>query len=540
MPNNVNVRLAWVKDWTLLGCVILLILGILFRFGNLNQVYWHDEAYTSLRMSGYDAVEVNDALYNSRLSTLDDLMRYQWPTPERQLIDTVRSLASEDPQHPPLYYILVRQWVTVFGQSIWITRSFSALVSLLTFPAIYWLYQELFIFSDRRQSVSKFQRKLTGGIAMMLVATSPFHILYAQEARQYALWTVLILALSALLLRAMRRHTLLSWGLYTALLALSLYTHPFSGFVALGHGAYILTIERCRPTRRVIAYSLCMTVGCLCFAPWLSIFINKLGETGTSWTAQPIPLLILLKIWGLHLVRSFILTKGDFGFDTWQVYVTLPLALLLVGYSLYFMCRQTPIRFWLFVLIFIGASCLPLVGPDLILGGQRSTAGRYLIPSVLGLQMAIAFLLAMKIRHANLLKRQVWKEITTAVLILGVMAGFEILHAETSWIKGINHYLPSLARVVNESPNPLVVCASGGINFGSIFALGYRLEPDVQFLLVDGRQGQDNLTPPQLPKGLNDVFLLNPSDAFRKNIERQEKTKANLVFNDFHLYLWKL
>ena len=36
--------------------VVLLVLGIFFRFVNIDRkIYWHDEAYTSLRVAGYIA-----------------------------------------------------------------------------------------------------------------------------------------------------------------------------------------------------------------------------------------------------------------------------------------------------------------------------------------------------------------------------------------------------------------------------------------------------------------------------------------------------
>lgn len=80
-----------------------------------------------------------------------------------------------------MYFVMVKQWVQWFGNSITITRSFSALVSLLAFPLIYLLCQELF------------NSSVIGWIAVSLLAVSPLHILYAQEARSYSLWTVTIL-----------------------------------------------------------------------------------------------------------------------------------------------------------------------------------------------------------------------------------------------------------------------------------------------------------------------------------------------------------
>lgn len=491
-------------------------------------------------MSGYDAVQVNANLFDGSLTTVDDLMYYQWPTPERTLADSIRSLAIEDSQHPPLYYILVRQWVAMFGNTVWIARSLSGLISLLIFPAIYWLYHELFLFADIKQQFTPFQRRLTGAVAMMVVAVSPFHILYAQEAREYVLWSVLTLAMSALLLRMLRRSTLLNWGLYACLLGASLNTHPFTVLVVFAHSIYVLMVERFRPTRRLLSYLLFVLGGFLWFVPWLFIIISKAGTAGASWTAQPIPLPVLLKVWGLNLLRCFILTEGDFGFDTWQVYLTLPLALLLVVYAMYFLGRHTPFRFWLFILLLMLSSFLPLALMDIMLGGQRSTPARYLVPSVLGMQMAIATLLSMYIRCANLFKRQFWLGTTTVVLMIGILSGFDILKAESSWIKVFNYNLPSLARVVDESPKPLVISSSEGINFGSIFALSHLIDPKVRFLLLDSQQMPDDLAAPQIPEGFKDVFLFNPSEKFRQKIELQENTEAELVFNDFHLFLWKL
>ncbi|MEO0457039.1 MAG: glycosyltransferase family 39 protein [Cyanobacteria bacterium P01_A01_bin.114] len=516
MPTHPKSRLSWTKNSILIACIFLVTLGVGFRFGNLNQVYWHDEIYTSLRMSGYDTVHINATLFDGRLITVDDLMYYQWPTPERTLADTLQSLAIEDSQHPPLYYILVRQWVALFGNTIWLARSLSALVSLLIFPAIYWLYQELFLFSDTPKRVTLLQRRLTSYVAIMLVAVSPFHILYAQEAREYVLWTVLSLVVSALLLRALRRGSFLDWALYACLLATSLNTHPFTVFVVLGHGVYVLVVEKFRPTRQFLSYLLSVAGGFLLFVPWLFVIISKAGTAGASWTAQPIPWLVLLKVWGLNLARCFILTEGDFGFDTWQVYLTLPLALLLVGYAIYFMGRHTPFRFWLFILLLMASTFLPLAMMDLILGGQRSTPARYLIPSVLGVQMAIATLLSMQLsiqaNQANWLKRQFWIGATTVVLMLGITSGFKILKTESSWIKVLNYNLPSVARVVDASPKPLVISSSEGINFGSIFALSHRLDPKVRFLLLDSQQMPDSLDSPQIPPGFEDVFLFNPSE----------------------------
>jgi uncharacterized membrane protein len=105
-------------------------------------------------------------------------------------LDTVKGLATEEPQLSPLYFILARFWVQSFCPQVAAVRSLSAWISLLVFPRVYWLCWELF----RSASV--------GWMAVTIVAVGPFHVLYGQEARPYMMFAVLVLLSNAILLRA--------------------------------------------------------------------------------------------------------------------------------------------------------------------------------------------------------------------------------------------------------------------------------------------------------------------------------------------------
>lgn len=231
-----------------------------------------------------------------------------------------------------------------------------------------------------------FNSSLVGWIAIALIAISPFHVLYAQEAREYSLWTVAILLCSWLLLRAIRltktTNSKTSWGFYTVTLALGLYTFPLTTLVGIGHGIYVVVTEGFRLTKILMAYLLASLVAFLSFTAWLAFAHTSASRAGMSWTEIPIPLFTLLQIWGLHLERAFVLTVGDFGFDNILTYLTLPVLLILIIYSVYFVCNRTTRKVWLFVLTLMGSSSLGLALPDLIFGGQRSTPSRYLIPFI--------------------------------------------------------------------------------------------------------------------------------------------------------------
>jgi uncharacterized membrane protein len=118
--------------------IIILVVGVFFRFVNLDhKVYGFDETFTLLRISGYTESEVVSQVCNGQEIGVEDLQKYQRIALEKSLTDTVKSLAVEDSQHPPLYYLMVRLWVQKFGSSVAAIRSLSALMSLIAFPCLY-------------------------------------------------------------------------------------------------------------------------------------------------------------------------------------------------------------------------------------------------------------------------------------------------------------------------------------------------------------------------------------------------------------------
>ncbi|MEO8893130.1 MAG: hypothetical protein ABI417_16695, partial [Coleofasciculaceae cyanobacterium] len=132
-------------SWLRFLIIALLVLGLFFRLGNLDRkVYWFDETYTSLRTAGFTEAELVQNLSNAGIIDRETLQTYQRPSSEKTVIDTLKSLALEDPQHPPFYYLLARFWMQIFGSSVTAMRSLPALISLLAFPSMYWLCLELF------------------------------------------------------------------------------------------------------------------------------------------------------------------------------------------------------------------------------------------------------------------------------------------------------------------------------------------------------------------------------------------------------------
>ncbi len=188
------------KNNTAILLILIVIFGIFLRTTNLSQKpYWLDETYTLLRSSSYTGREATEKLSNGQVINVKDILQYQHPSSQdKGWMGTIKGLATEEPQHPPLYFLLTRIWLQLFGNSRLSTRSLPVIGSLLAFPAIYWLCLELF------------SSPLVGWLAVALVAVSPINLRYAQEVRQYSLWTTLVLLSCATILRAIRQPTKLN------------------------------------------------------------------------------------------------------------------------------------------------------------------------------------------------------------------------------------------------------------------------------------------------------------------------------------------
>ncbi|MEQ8463891.1 glycosyltransferase family 39 protein [Coleofasciculus sp. E1-EBD-02] len=512
-----------IRHQVIIACVaITIILGLFFRFANLGKkVYWTDEIYTSVRVSGHTIQEYSQDNFNGDIIQVKALQDYLQPRPQNGLSDTMKALVNKS-EHPPLYYLMAHFWVRWFGNTPPVTRSLSALISLLVFPAIYWLCWELF------------ESPITGWVVVSLIAVSPVHILYAQEARQYSLWTVTILLSCAALFRAMRMKTPVNWGIYALTLSLALYSHLLSFLVLIAQAIYVAAMNRWRLTQQLKAYLFALTGAIVVFLPWF-VLIREVRATG--WTSKDIPLWVLFKRWMFNLTAVFFdpqisydkqlfdirygVDNGLFGLNYPLTYLVIPI-LLLVAYAIYFLIRTTPKRVWLFVLILISITALPLALPDLLGRGQRSTIARYLIPSFVGIQLAVAYLLSVKITpsFAKAGQQKLWQVGTVILISLGILSSAVSSQSETWWNKYTNYYDPQVARIVNQSPTPLVISSS----VVRTTSLSYWLNPEIQLMVIEA---------PPLPDNLNqfsDVFLFQPTNDLRAELEQQSPYQIKPVY----------
>ena len=519
--------------------MICLAAGVVLRGVNLEQkLFWYDEAFTMLRISGHTEAEAVQAIPAGQVIGVEQLAPFQ-QLGERGVIDTVRGLAQEEPQHTPLYFVLVRLWAQIFGDSITAIRSLSVLAGLLTLPAMAWLCWELF------------GSELAIWLGTGLLAVSPFHVIYAQEARPTALWTLTILLASSALLRAMRLKTAGGWWLYGGLLSLNLYAYLFSGMVAAAHAVYVVGLER-RFSLTLRWFAGMMALSLLLFVPWLlAVTANPTQvDTVTSWllVENRFDLPGLVKLWAYHFSLPFV--------DRGMLVLSLPLRLLnvlahlivrgLILVAFYRLWRHAPLRVWLFVTTLTWVPALMLTLPDLIAGGKRSTVPRYLVPVYIGFELALTGLLAGQLTSLNRRwGRYFWSGVTLFILAAGLLSSTAIAQSEIWWHKTHSQNVPTLAQQVNQTARPLIISDA---EMGDLWALSHYLDPKVKLLLRPScyacslnRDQVDQPYLPPIPAGFSDVFLYNPRPSERWLSQlKQAPYSVKPISEGFNNWFWQI
>jgi hypothetical protein len=181
--------------------------------------------------------------------------------------DLVDALARDG--HPPLYYFLLHGWIEVFGDGTAAVRALSAVFGVACLPLV-WI-------AGRRLG-----GRDTAAAALVVVATSPFAVRYATEARMYSLVMLLVLAGWLAVRAALERPD--AWRLLAvALLAGALaLTHYWSFYLlaATGFGLLLAWRRGRAPAGRVLA---ALVAGGVLFLPWLPTFLDQAAHTGTPW-----------------------------------------------------------------------------------------------------------------------------------------------------------------------------------------------------------------------------------------------------------------
>jgi len=248
LPNfeiHVPHRLARIPIWLTIGGVLVLatVISAVLRSRYLSGQFWMDEAL-SVGISSHS------------LSSIPTVLRHDGS--------------------PPLYYLILHVWMSVFGSSESATHTLSLLFGLLTVPAGAWAAWSLF---GRWAAV----------IAGVLFALNPFLTAYSQETRMYTLMTLLGLLASTAFIHVFiyRRRSYLV--LFVVSQALMLYTHAWGIFFGIGTALALVPVWWVSEEPRAILKDALIAFGAaaILYVPWLPTLLYQATHTGSPWDTAP-------------------------------------------------------------------------------------------------------------------------------------------------------------------------------------------------------------------------------------------------------------
>ena len=186
--------------------------------------------------------------------------------------------------HPPFYYIVLSLWINVFGNGEFEVRLLSAIFGILSIPLLYLIVKNLF-------------GTLPALISALMLALSPFHVYYSQEARMYSILTFCVLLSIFFMVKMLsigkeptqtKKTIFYSIGYVISTLA-SLYCHNVALLLPIAQNFFFIIFwNRHRPFLKFWIPSLLTII--ILWAPWTPSFLEQSSSVGKSFYAPPLTL----------------------------------------------------------------------------------------------------------------------------------------------------------------------------------------------------------------------------------------------------------
>jgi mannosyltransferase len=258
IPQQQSARTSWIQQsWLkyqegfwLTGILLLAVALRIYRIGATS--YWADEVHNLLKSDYLGSVLLKGELVSN---------------------------------HPPLFTILLTIWRTMgMDGGEWQTRLLPALLSVAATGAVYGLGRRLF-------------NPRVGLMAAFLLAVSPYHVLHAQEVKEYAILPLTGTVMICFLHRSVEENRKDLWAGYAIMAGLACYSESFAGPLLVGLNVWAV-YRMSQLSNRWKPWFVANLAGFLLFAPYLPIMLKKVNEqilsSGHWWIPRPTPLSLLV------------------------------------------------------------------------------------------------------------------------------------------------------------------------------------------------------------------------------------------------------
>lgn len=290
---------------------------------------------------------------------------YSWKISQGDIVQIVSETSGDI--HPPLYYVILKWWISIFSDSIFSMRMLSVLSGVISVVFVY-LIARLFL-TDRLQII----------FVLLMYAFSPLNIFYSQEVRMLNLNLFLCLIGVYCFFRFLEEPVLKFALPYVLATILSLYTHYFAFLILLAEVIIVLMnfFFRGKDRHTVSMFTICFVVVNILYLPWYPTFFRQVAK-GQPWrTMQSLPEL------GSSLFKFFneLFMSQYYGFEPVKVYylanLTGMLLIVLLTYFLFRLFNKSNFykdkKFYITLFFFI-----PLAIAILISSRQSIVFSRYL------------------------------------------------------------------------------------------------------------------------------------------------------------------
>jgi mannosyltransferase len=185
---------------------------------------------------------------------------------------------ARDVVHPPLFYMLLKIWMSVGGNSVPWLKLYPVLTSIASLPPLLLLCREL---KMNRAAVN---------LALGLIAVNAYLVYYSQELRMYSLLLTLTaysLWLFAKLINSDRASNWLRAALFIVNLML-VYTHYYGWLIVVAQTLFVLLWARRELKSSILSFAL-VALG---FSPWAYAVVRAAIEKGglksnLGWARRP-------------------------------------------------------------------------------------------------------------------------------------------------------------------------------------------------------------------------------------------------------------